>query len=278
MNHTSIYEEVLAHFLTVFRTDTPPRNLDLYVRQLLLAQYANPIVDDFLDQSLPRLQDALVKEYNDRTADAGSIRYSFADDDSGVVQGIGGLAQADKIAFQDGINSLTSSEFEDFSAHILSLASCTRVWRTQETHDEGLDSFGYMPYFRIKNKWVGGSPEVVFLAQAKHYKDTKVGSRDIREFVGANRLAALKIYSKIDERYKDLEIKPFAPVALVFVTTQEVPRTVKHMARSAGIVILTSDDLCPLFLSTLATVPSPITSTWVAQEIRNSCQGIRKAK
>jgi hypothetical protein len=173
---------------------------------------------------------------------------------------------------------LTSAEFEAFSAHILRLASCTRVWKTQETHDEGLDSFGYMPYFRMNNEWVGGCPEVVFLAQAKHYNDTKVGSRDIREFVGSSRLAALKIYSKIDARYRDLEIKPFAPVALVFVTTQEVPRTVKHMARSAGIVVLTSDDLCPLFLSTVTTVPTPITPAWVTREIRASCQGIPKAK
>jgi hypothetical protein len=141
-------------------------------------------VDDFLAQRLSHLRDALVQKYNDRIANSDSIRYAFADDDSEVVQGIGGLAQADKIAFQDGINFLTSAEFEDFSAHLLSLASCARVWRTQETHDEGLDSFGYMPYFHIKNKWIAGSPEVVFLAQAKHYKDTKVGSRDIRNLSG----------------------------------------------------------------------------------------------
>jgi hypothetical protein len=200
------------------------------------------------------------------------------DDDGEIVQGIGGLAQADKIAFQDGINSLTSAEFEAFSAHLLRLASCTRVWKTQETHDEGLDSFGYMPYFRISNEWVGGNPEVVFLAQAKHYNDCKVGSRDIREFVGSSRLATLKIYSKFDDRYNDLEIKPFAPVALLFVTTQEIPRTVKNMARAAGIVVLTSDDLCRIFLSTVETLPNQVASSWVGQVIRALCNDIPKAK
>lgn len=278
MNLTDIYEEVLAHFLTDFSVNQPPRRLDLYVTQVLQPTYSDTVVHDFLAQSLSRLQNALVTEYNERSSDAGSIRYSFADDDGEVVQGIGGLAQAEKIAFQDGINSLTPAEFEAFSAHLLRLASCNRVWKTQETHDEGLDSFGYMPYFQINNNWVGGRPEVVFLAQAKHYNDCKVGSRDIREFVGSSRLAALKIYSKIDKRYEDLEIKPFAPVALVFVTTQEVPRTVKHMARSAGIVVLTSDDLCPLFLSSVKIVPNPITPAWVAQEIRTLCNDIPKAK
>lgn len=278
MNHADIYEEVLAHFLTDFSVKQPPRELELYVAQILQSTYSTTVVHDFLAKSLSRLQNALVNEYNERSSNTGSIRYSFADDDGEIVQGIGGLAQVDTIAFQDGINSLTPAEFEAFSAHVLRLASCTRVWKTQETHDEGLDSFGYMPYFQLNQKWVGGSPEVVFLAQAKHYNDCKVGSRDIREFVGSTRLAALKIYSKIDRRYEDLDIKPFAPVALVFVTTQEVPRTVKHMARSAGIVVLTSDDLCPLFLSKVTTVPSPITPAWVAQEIRTLCNDISKAK
>src|SRR5437016_3948547 len=167
--NTDIFEEVLAHFLTDFSVNQPPRELALYVTQFLRSTYSSAVVDDFLAQSLGRLQDGLVTEYNERSSAAASLRYSFADDDGEVVQGIGGLVQADKIAFQDGINSLTPAEFEAFSAHLLRLASCTRVWKTQETHDEGLDSFGYMPYFQINNNWVGGSPEVVFLAQAKHY-------------------------------------------------------------------------------------------------------------
>ncbi len=278
MSKKTIYEEVLAHFLTDFPLNAPPRRLELHVVELLAQTYARGVIDDFLAKDLDRLQGALVSEYNDRAGGAGSIRYYFASDDADLIQGIGGLAQAEKLAFQDGLNLLTPIEFEAFSAHILRLASCSRVWRTQETHDEGLDSFGYMPYFLIKKNWVGGSPEVVFLAQAKHYADCKVGSRDIREFVGSSRLAALKIYSKLDDRYADLDIRPLAPVALIFVTTQEVPRTVKNMARSAGIVVLTSDDLCSLFLSTVETVPDPITSSWVAQKIRTLCDDIPKAK
>src|SRR2546425_403825 len=162
--HFNIYQDVLAHFLTDFSINEPPRKLELYLTPLLHSTYAHAVVDDFVAQSLDRLKLDLVNEYNHRSINSGSIRYSFADD------------------------------------------------------------------------------------------DCKVGSRDIREFVGSSRLAALKIYSKFDERYEHLDIRPFAPVALVFVTTQEVPRTVKHMARSAGIVVLTSDDLCPLFLAKVESI------------------------
>lgn len=278
MKNSVPYDEVIAHFLTDFPTDTPPRKLDLHIGQLLRVKYANGVVEDFIAKDLGRVQNELVKEHNDRAGGVGSIRYTFADDDAEIIKGIGGMAQADIIAFQDGLNLLTPTEFEKFSAHLLQLASCDRVWHTQETHDEGLDAFGYMPYFKIKNKWIGGSPEVVFLAQAKHYLDSKVGSADLREFVGTSKLAQLKIYSKIDGRYNDLQIKPFAPLALIFVTSQEVPRTVKNMARAAGVVVLTSDDLCPIFLSTVTNIPAPITSSWVAQEIRAACTNIPKAK
>lgn len=276
MNNVELLNEVIAHFLTVFPVKSPPRELRGYVAELLKLSYSEEVSEEFVASRFEDLRDALVKEFNERGEDGTSLRYAFADDDGEYVEGNGGLGQADRIAFQDGINSLTSVEFEAFSAHLLRLASCNRVWKTQETHDEGLDAFGYMPYFQINNEWIG-SPEVVFLAQAKHYSDCKVGSRDIREFVGSSRLAALRIYSKIDDRYTDLDIKPFAPIALIFVTTQEVPRTVKSMGRASGIVVLTSDDLSRLFYASVE-LPQPITAMWVADKIRELCADLPTAK
>ncbi len=277
MNNVELFNEVLAHFLTVFPVESPPRELRRYIADVLRLSYSDEVLENFLAARFEDIQDALVREFNDRGEDGASIRYMFADDDGKYVEGIGGLAQADRIAFQDGINSLTSAEFEAFSAHVLRLASCNRVWKTQETHDEGLDAFGYMSYFQINNEWIG-SPEVIFLAQAKHYSDCKVGSRDIREFVGSSRLAALRIYSKIDDRYTDLDIKPFAPVALIFVTTQEVPRTVKNMGRASGIVVLTSDDLCRLFYASIPGLPQAITAVWIAGKIRELCADLQTAR
>jgi hypothetical protein len=57
-----------------------------------------------------------------------------------------------------------------------------------------------------------------------------------------------------------------------------VPLTVKNMARASGIVVLTSDDLATLFLSTVPQLPLPLTAAWVATEIRRSCRDIQKAK
>jgi hypothetical protein len=278
VSQNAIFNEVLAHFLTAFAEQQAPRRLELYVSDFLAATYSQGTIDDFVAQRLGDIRDSLIREYNERVDQNDSLRFSFADDDGDVVQGIGGLAKTELLAFQDGLNSLTSAEFETFSAHILRVATCTRVWYTQETHDEGLDAFGYMPFFRIRKEWLGGRPEVVFLAQAKHYSDCKVGSRDIRELVGSSELAKHKVYSKLDERYNDLSIPPFAPLALVFITTQEIPRTVKNMSRLAGIVVLASDDLFSLFTASVDRLPTPLTSQWIAMELRHLCENIPKAK
>ena len=277
MNTQALLNESIAHFLTVFPTRNPPRNLRQYISEILRASYTEEVVEIFLDARYDNLRDFLIIEFNERDSKGISIRYSFADDDGNVIRGIGDLAESDLITFQDGLNELSSSEFEAFSAQILRWASCTRVWKTQETHDEGLDAFGYSPYLQINGEWIG-RPEVVFLAQAKHYSDCKVGSRDIREFVGSTRLAMHRVYSKVDNRYIDLDIKPFSPVALIFITTQEVPRTVKHMARSSGLVVLTSDDLCRLFFAHITLTSSQLSSAAIAEMIRKLCADIETAK
>src|SRR6266516_439430 len=73
--NTNIYEEVLAHFLTDFPVNQPPRELGLYVTQFLRSTYSSTVVDDFLAQSLGRLQDDLVTEYNERSSAAAGLRY-----------------------------------------------------------------------------------------------------------------------------------------------------------------------------------------------------------
>src|SRR5947207_2054180 len=87
-------------------------------------------------------------------------------------------------------------------------------------------------------------------------------------------LMTMAILSKADNRYVDLQIMPFSPLAMIFVTTQEVPRTVKLMARTSGLVVLTSDDLCRLFCATVSNIPQPLTATWVRDKIRELCENL----
>ena len=68
------------------------------------------------------------------------------------------------------------------------------------------------PFNHESVEWIGGSPLITYLVQAKHYKKEKVGSCKIREYVGATALAKDKIYAVHDKKYADLDIKTFSPV------------------------------------------------------------------
>jgi hypothetical protein len=227
---------------------------------------------------LDKVRSTLIDEYNTRFGKKHTLRFRFLDEDGEKIAGIGHHAEKEKIRFQNAINELSCSEFESLSAYILKLAGCETFWKTPDSHDQGLDAFGYRNFLeRRDGEWFAGIPRLIFLAQAKHFSDCKVGSKDIREFVGSFKLAAHKIYSTVDEKYTDLTIPPLAPVALLFITTEEVPLTVKRMAVKAGIVVLSSDDLYDVLIRSWSDRPVRLTQNWFIKKLRKSIQNIPKA-
>jgi hypothetical protein len=174
------------------------------------------------------------------------LRYEFIDPEGTKIKGIGRKYGARLRMFQNALNSISDTEFEQLSAVILKFMGCYKSWVTPVSHDQGLDAFGYS---REIEKYLPSNSKcpVVMLAQAKHYAKAKVGSRDMREFIGSVNLATHNIFSDIDAKYTDLEIRPFGPTVLVFVTTQEIPQTVKRLANKSGIIVLTSSDIYNIF-------------------------------
>jgi Restriction endonuclease len=270
--------EVTAFFMTKYPVDSPPTVLSDRVETLLLENYSSEFTSQFISQFLGRVQRILIDEFNNRFEKPHSLRFRFLDDSGERIVGIGHTNQHEKIEFQNAINELSSYEFEALSAYVLKVAGCAHYWSTPESHDQGLDAFGYFPFFeRTTGEWFAGIPRVIFLAQAKHFKSVKVGSKDIREFIGSYELAVHRIYSTVDERYADLDIPPFAPVALMFITTEEVPLTVKRLGIRAGVIVLTSDDLYDLLVTKWPRRPKSLTKTWILKQIRHSIKNIPKA-
>lgn len=210
--------------------------------------------DDYTDQFWrgvgKDLQKEVVEEYNRRLSDGGSLRFTFLDDAGEKISGASGTANQAKpeVLFQDALNALSAGEFESLSPLILKLAGCEPVWATPASHDQGLDAFGFATFFRTnKIKWKGGVPNVVFLAQAKHYKKYKIDSAQIREFVGSVKLAKHNVYAVHSEKYRDLTFRAFSPVALVYLTSGEISSSAKTLAQNAGVVLLASDEIYHIF-------------------------------
>jgi hypothetical protein len=84
---------------------------------------------------------------------------------------------------------------------------------------------------------------LTWIAQAKHYLSSGASTGDVRELVGSKELLVAKVFSTVDERYKELKLKPYAPTAIALVTTEEIPGTVRRLAENAGIFVFAASDL-----------------------------------
>ncbi|MFA6091983.1 MAG: restriction endonuclease [Elusimicrobiota bacterium] len=241
--------EVFSHFLTEFLPTQKESKLADYVLGFLSKRYAVEFAEEITEKYLKPISERLMDEYEYRRKEKELLRFRFLDAEGTRIAGVGRTWQSRLRIFQDAINNLTAVEFEALSARVLALLGCGQVWVTPQSHDQGLDAFGYAPvHSRKVPQDIASQCRLVYLAQAKHYKKHKVGSRDIREFVGSVELAVHKIFSTHDTKYSDLEIRPFGPSILVFVTTEELPRTVRLMGKNAGIIIVSAQNLAALFL------------------------------
>jgi hypothetical protein len=279
MNLPTPVNDVIAHFFSEYPRNAPRALLEDAVRSLLRQKHTAEETDRLLKSFFPLIRKTLLEEFNERFRKFQSLRFRILDDEGYRIAGIGRLADGQRLAFQDALNAISHSEFEGIAAVVLQLAGCEMVYRTPQSHDQGLDAFGYRDFLnKPGNRWTGARPRIVFLAQAKHYTETRVGTKDLREFVGAYTLALHEVYSTVDERYEDLTIPPLSPVALIFTTTEEIPNTVKRLATRAGIVVLTSDDLFDVLVIPLKKKPSKITKAWLLKQLRTKIENIVVAK
>jgi hypothetical protein len=240
--------DVLAHFLTEFQPNEKKWKTETYVETFLAKRYSAEVASDMVARFLRPICNLLMDEFENRRKAGELLRFKFLDADGTRVAGIGPVWKSRLTVFQDALNTLTDTEFEALSARVLLLLGCTEAWVTPQSHDQGLDAFGYAPGCGEKVPIeISRQYKLVCLAQAKHYRKTRVGSRDIREFVGSRELAIHEIFSTEDRKYSDLKLPAYGPISMVFITTEELPRTVKLMGRGAGIIVISAQDLAILF-------------------------------
>lgn len=270
--------EVIAHFLTEFPQSQEACKTEDYIYKFLARRYADEVAEDINKKYFNPICKILVEEYERRIEKKELLRYRFLDDVGERIAGIGKSWQHRLLIFQDALNEMTDGEFESLSARVLAILGCSQVWTTPHSHDQGLDAFGYADAFPdIVPREISNQCRIVCLAQAKHYKKHKVGSRDIREFVGSVELAVHKIYSTEDQKYADLTIRPFGPTVMVFVTTEELPRTVKLIGQKTGIVVISAQDLAVIFSRVLNLHDNRWRRRSILTALRRSITGIEKA-
>ena len=127
------------------------------------------------------------------------------------------------------------------AAIVLRTLGCSKVFSTPSSHDQGLDAFGYMKL--VRETPYGVTHGLTWIAQAKHYRQTAVSTSDIRELVGSKELLVARVFSTVDQRYKELRLRFCAPTAVALITTEEIPTTVRRLAEGAGVFVFAASDL-----------------------------------
>ena len=243
MTLDQIAQLCLSHFLCQFDPKSRKRLTRDVVREVALEVYSEEKVDEFIDSRLSKFQTTLVEEFNQRLADRRPLRFQIADD-GGIGKIVAGNHQkklAREICFQNSLHRISAADFEKLAAIVLRVLGCQEVFSTPSSHDQGVDAFGYQSLVRPTP--YGVTHGLTWIAQAKHYMSTRVTTGDVRELVGSKELLVAKVFSTVDERYKELRLRSYAPTAVALVTTEEIPTTVRRLADGAGVFVFAASDL-----------------------------------
>jgi hypothetical protein len=241
----------MSHFLCRFDPKSRKKLTKDIVRKIAMEVYSPDKVNEFIDYALEKFQSALVEEFNQRLVDKRPLRFQIADD-AGVGRIVAGYRQkklAKEIRFQNSLHRMPPPEFEKLAAIALRILGCQDVFSTPTSHDQGVDAFGYQ--ILVPPTPYGVTHHLTWIAQAKHYKATQVATGDIRELIGSTELLVAKVFSTVDERYKELRLLSYAPIAVALITTEEIPNTVRRLAEGAGVFVFASSDLYYLLAPSL---------------------------
>ena len=143
------------------------------------------------------------------------------------------------------IEQITADDFEKMCALFLKeIVKCESVNATQRSHDQGIDFVGYKKYIRCLTTEEQNKNLLYVIGQAKHYKDTCVDTKEIRELAGAVYLLRTNDFAKKrngkSEKviYSNLNIDAFTPIVPCFITSNYFSDYAYVLCRNAAIIAI----------------------------------------
>jgi hypothetical protein len=239
------------------------------VREVAIKHYSSERIEYFIEKRLSILRTELINEFNARKIADLPLRYEIVDPlgEGHILKGSRKALTDGRIIFQNVLHELEPEHFEALAAVILKRLECDSVFKTPQSHDQGVDAFGYKGITPALSQAV--THNLVWIAQAKHYTKHAVSTNVVRELVGTTELLVNKIFSTVQERYKDLQLAPYAPTGLLLLTTHAIPSTVRRLAERAGIFVLEASDLYELISGEIKPIDVNSFVRYIAEETKD---------
>ncbi|WP_100401308.1 restriction endonuclease [Bacillus sp. FJAT-42315] len=137
------------------------------------------------------------------------------------------------------IKELEAFDFEKLCAlYIEFLGTTGKPNVTRRSHDQGIDFVGViekevLTRLFVKNMSIN---RLYLIGQAKHYKNDKVTSKEIRELAGSLYLLKNQNFALLENPYKNLDIKAFTPIYSYFITSYYFSESAKRLCDNADIM------------------------------------------
>lgn len=146
------------------------------------------------------------------------------------------------------ITKIDDVKFESLCAYYVGLLGCADFRVTRRSSDQGLDFYGTHPF--DKHSFFGPVSEKSFLiGQAKLYT-SKVGTAEIREFVGSIELLRRSLYSSDTYSYKfATELKHYTLINPIFISSSSFSTDAKELCQKVGIRMIDIVKLITLITS-----------------------------
>ena len=131
-------------------------------------------------------------------------------------------------------SDITDTEFESLCAYYVGLLGCHNFRVTRKSSDQGLDFYGTISIDRDAT-FAPISEQSFMIGQAKLYT-SKVGTPEIREFVGSIELLKGKIFSSETYRYRFArELKYYSLINPIFISSSSFSKDAKSLCNQTGI-------------------------------------------
>ena len=144
-------------------------------------------------------------------------------------------------AIYDHCQRLSATDFENLSGKVLDLLNVEKAYVSRRSADQGIDFFGRVNFGdMIKSTLLDPGAEKHFyvwlVGQSKHYPQSKVSTKEIRELVGSVEFARAKIFAGSSDPLADLEVRLCDPIFFLFFTTGKFTRDSYDILGRSGVL------------------------------------------
>jgi hypothetical protein len=244
---------------TVLPVVSPPRPTIDVLGDIIRSQgwFVGADADDKAEEWLPRFIQRLEFIVAENVGEGRYLSFAFNSSGTAHLQGYcfcepgdteeiksSKRKRANTISIFEHFKTIDDRQFEFLCGKVLGLLNVETPFVSKASADHGIDFFGRVKFgdmlkASLLHQGAEKNLHMWLVGQAKHYPESKVSTKEIRELVGSVELARANVFAGTSDPLRDLTAKLCDPIIYLFFTTGRFTRDSKELMSKAGVVSFT---------------------------------------